>query len=439
MLAILLAFGLLAAGQVLEALLFNRFMANKSFETTVFFLLESFPSVLLYILSGILTGIIFKQRALIYNIGIGSAIGVTNFMMFNRYTDGGEKMPAEIHDYLKIFLIIFSFLIGYFIYQFCKRFRLKNSSALLFLVLAFGNLSGRELKVDVCILNDARFEKITARDAADIITSANAALKAAGYELTVNRIVEENLVRFTKRNLSETVLFSTVWDTLEFDPDFLIENRAQTEEYLGKYSLPEQEDICKIKLANKKEYALFLEREYIRRREILINYKINGEYLIRKKVNHFQSFLAWCWLLRKQKKYDLLLTNTFIFYDGFILYPHCVMKDMKVSGFFSPAGRKNDFKDSAAVISTFELFNAAGLFDNSAVTAMPRADRLAYIGKEFLAHEICHKLFELKDEYSAGHNLRCIMNVLKDTKYKPRRYNIDGIICKQCLKSISGN
>jgi len=148
--------------------------------------------------------------------------------------------------------------------------------------------------------------------------------------------------------------------------------------------------------------------EFERKVERIKKVQLKGESIIEPSLFDKRSYTRFVCAVRKQRQWDLLLTNAFFLYDAADEpYPHAVFGKLKAGGASMPSPHRRALRGRALMTSTFEIDNDLEFFKNEEVAGLSPEQKDELLGAYILAHELGHAIFKIPDSYD--HPPGCLM------------------------------
>lgn len=299
-----------------------------------------------------------------------------------------------------IFILSFFFLIIYgFIYTF-NQIEEKNINKSVDLRVKY--------KFKVAYLEDERFPSLTKEQLNESLAFAK---EAINDEFGIKNIDFEPIETLKVEQYFKKVLKYVYVSTGSFDPfekKEAVYHYPQIE-FFKRYDLdtllkfiPQNE---RKNITTKNEFYSYLYDEWWRKSKHFTDLKINGKNVFTKESIKYQLYTSWEKLIYKQKDYDIIFTNSLIFYDNTDEpYPHVIFKDAKIGGFGKPCKFAPSGLGMATLVSTIS-FSGIEPFSEKDI---PKEDIPKVMGYYLIAHEFGHMALDLPDVYD--HELHCLMN-----------------------------
>ena len=147
----------------------------------------------------------------------------------------------------------------------------------------------------------------------------------------------------------------------------------------------------------------------------------DGSPLLQRPAVPYQSYTEWLAMMRAQKRFDVVFTNTLVVLDtANNPYPHSITKHAKVGGssFDSPA--RTVMGGRSVMVNTLEEFGGIAGISRERKVSPDKRNKL--VGAVLFAHEFAHAFYLIPDVYD--HPASCLMNSTMENLDMEKAYEL---------------
>lgn len=277
------------------------------------------------------------------------------------------------------------------------------------------------IDVNIIYLEDPKLPSIQARDIDQIIYEAQQELftKFGVNNLYFNNLGKKDITEFFNQYLKTDSLYykelSKKKVKLYSDKIDYLPYKVEILKFIKQWKLWDLKSFFSKEIQKKirsySDVLPFLYDEYHKKLKKLESLKLSdGQNLIDKESNLYNSYLNWLVVMHFQKEYDIIISNTIIVYDDISMpYPHAVLRFAKVGGSSFDSPNRKTLDGRSAMVNLFEMLTTIDYFkEGEKEKKYSKSTWNGIIGRYIMAHEMGHMIYLIPDVYD--HPKGCLMD-----------------------------
>lgn len=171
-------------------------------------------------------------------------------------------------------------------------------------------------------------------------------------------------------------------------------------------------------------YAYYAEHFVDTVARIRLEHTPTGALLLDPSTWMKRSYVAWSCALRRQPRFDVVVTNAFILADLLTEpHPHSALGRAKIGGIAGPNRERRALRGQALLASTFGIDTEIEMLSELDGQPATPTERAAILGTYLLAHEIAHAVYAIPDVFD--HPATCLMTSRPGESYREGLRQLD--------------